>query len=164
MKKIIIAMIALFATTALGQQKDPYADVYANQKRAVYEQNFAKFLDRVKTVSLARHCGVFTNYSWFVGQNLIQSFALQIIGADYPPGWNAGAWAFRFRADVGVAWKEGTALAARPTMCDYWKNNPDQLLAFRNAARAVSSGVGSLPYWFISLQGSPSVGPSPIEP
>jgi hypothetical protein len=69
MRKIIIATVTLFATTAFAQQKDPYADVYANQKRAVYEQNFTKFLDRVKTVSFARHCGVFTNYSQFIGQD-----------------------------------------------------------------------------------------------
>lgn len=51
------AMLALATAAASAQQKDPYANIYVDQKRAAYELSMGRFLAGVEAISFARHCG-----------------------------------------------------------------------------------------------------------
>jgi hypothetical protein len=73
---LFIAAFTLVATADLAQQPDPYAKIEQDQRHAIWDQKWAPFFDRVKDISFARHCRVFTNYNWFIGQNLIRVAAL----------------------------------------------------------------------------------------
>jgi hypothetical protein len=149
--KIKQAANAITQTQAPG---DPYANAYQNQKMKVYQENRDKFMNGVRILSFARHCNVIPNYTWFIGQNILQLLALQTIGKDYPPDIttkNETQWRFKFRADVGALWQEGKE-KVKQEGCDFWKENPETLYSIRETATQVSGGVGGLPYWFPSLQ------------
>ena len=152
-----------------ADQSDPYAGAYQNQRMKMYQENRQKFMDNVKVISFARHCSVINNYNWFVGQSMLQLLALQTIGKDYPPDYpitNSNPWSAKFRADVSSSWQLG-AERSKQEGCEFWKQNPDIVYTIRDTAAKVSSGIGSLPYWFPSLQdannrGSPR-GPTLVD-
>jgi hypothetical protein len=84
MKKLIVIVMSLIATStiAMAQAADPYAASEAIARMKAQVLRTQQFLGNVENISNARHCGVFKNYDFRIGFNIMRRFALEIFGAD----------------------------------------------------------------------------------
>jgi hypothetical protein len=119
----------VFLTVASGassqQATDPYAADYTKRQRAGYARHKAEFLDNMRAIYFAIGCKVLPDEAYAF--RLINSLANAISQEGIAIGIYDGP------AERMAASREGLARAQREG-CAYWHDNPDSVLALRQAA------------------------------
>jgi hypothetical protein len=112
-------------------EQDPYAEAYRSQKLQRYNEERDSYLTMVFNLYFALGCKVFPD----------ETTVMPLLGIEYRSFFNGNLELAANEVQSITAMTKtkalaGREMAAQPDACDYFKQHPEKVLAFRKAAQA----------------------------